>query len=123
MRLILLFLLPALVVSIVLNPEHIVKEYNKLKIAMRNFDHYCQYLDNKEDIYICREVFMNQLFPIPVENKVLMIRLKQDAFYEYNDKLMAHFHRAGVLLVPTKPHVTKADLKKVTIKPLGFNIK
>jgi hypothetical protein len=116
MRLLLLLLLPVLVVSIVLNPEYVVKEYKKMKFAIQNFKHFCKYLDDKEDIYICREVLMNQLFPIPMESEVHMIRLRQGAFYEHNDRLVAHFHRSGVLLVPVEPNKQKAELENIKIE-------
>ncbi len=116
MRLLLLLLLPVIVRCVVVNEntawkkkqnfksaEHLLKGIQKLQKAKRNVEQYCTPATDFSFSMICHEVIENQLFPVPVQDDILVLRLVIDTFYEHKDEVIAYFTKNKKLVLPKKP--------------------
>ena len=115
MRLFLLFLLPALAHSIVLDsdafwkskqnmlkPEYALKNFKKLKKAKEHVKQFCTPSKDFSMHLVCHEVMEEQLFPLPMDKEVLILRLVLDTFYEHKNEIIAYFSKNKKLVLPEK---------------------
>ena len=51
---------------------------------------------------VCHEVMEEQLFPLPMDKEVLILRLVLDTFYEHKDEIIAYFSKNKKLVLPEK---------------------
>lgn len=113
MRLFLLFLLPVLIHSIVIDPnaiwkkkqtlkaaEYLLKGVQKVKKAQKHLEEYCTPSNDLSFHRVCHEVVENQLFPLPLNDEVLILKLALDTFYEHRNEVVAYFTKNNKLIVP-----------------------
>lgn len=113
MRLYLLLLLPTLVSSLVIDPnaiwkkkqnvkaaEYLLKGMKKVKKAQQHLKQYCTPSNDLSFHRVCHEVIEDQLFPLPLKQQVLVLRLALDTFYEHEDEIVAYFTKNKKLIVP-----------------------
>ena len=116
MRLLLFLLLPVLAQCIVLNEntlwkqkqkfktaEYFLKGIQKLQKAKQNVEQFCTPSNDLSFSLICHEVNEDQLFPLPLQEEVLLLRLVIDTFYEHKDEIVAYFTKNKKLVVPNQP--------------------
>jgi len=116
MRLFLLFLLPIVTQCIVINQnaiwkqkqqlkpaEYLLNGIQKLKKAKQHVEQFCTPSNDLSFSMVCHEVFEDQLFPVPMEEEVLVLRLILDTFYEHKDEVIAYFTKNKKLVIPKKP--------------------
>ena len=110
-----MFLLPVLVHSIVLDtdafwkskqklmkPEYALKGFKKLKKAKEHIEQFCTPSKDFSMHLVCHEVVEEQLFPIPMDNEVLLLKLALDTFYEHKEEIIAYFSNSKKLVLPEK---------------------
>ncbi len=113
MRLFLLFLLPVLIHSIVIDTnaiwkkkqtlkaaEYLLKGVQKVKKAQQHLKEYCTPSNDFSFHRVCHEVMENQLFPLPLNDEVLILKLALDTFYEHQNEVVAYFTKNKKLIVP-----------------------
>ena len=83
--------------------EHLLKGLKKLQKAKQNVEQYCAPANDFSFSMICHEVVENQLFPVPVQNDIVVLRLVLDTFYKHKEEIIAYFSRNKKLILPKKP--------------------
>ncbi len=115
MRLFLLFLLPVLIHSTVIDPdaiwkkkqhvkaaEYLLKGFQKVKKAKLHLEEYCTPSNDLSFHRVCHEVVEDQLFPLALNDEVLILKLVLDTFYEHQNEIIAYFSKNKKLIVPKK---------------------
>ena len=80
--------------------EYLLKGMQKVKKAQQHFEQYCTPSNDLSFHRVCHEVIEDQLFPLPLKQQVLVLRLALDTFYEHEEEIVAYFTKNKKLIVP-----------------------